>query len=169
MTSILTLPRVQCLLTAVLTSGTTISPTTADVDLGVNQLIPVGAAAGQVSNAYCTLLSITSGAPQTLDMTSLVDALGNAINFARVQGLVAVNFSQTPGQDLTIQGGGTNPLFGDIRTVMAGSGASIPGGVEQVFNWSPGWAVSGAAKTVKYSVAAGTAVQIGVAILGNTT
>lgn len=44
-----------------------------------------GAIASGANEVYSALLSITNGAPQTLDLTALTDVLGNTLNFARIR------------------------------------------------------------------------------------
>jgi hypothetical protein len=168
MTVVLTLPRIQAIMQGIVTSGDLTAAAQYSPDLGINQLLTVGAAAGEVSNIWAYLLSITSGSPQTLDMTNLTYPPGNTFNLARLQGIAAFNYSTTAGQDLTIQGGASNPLFSNIYTVQAGT-STISGGVLTIFNFAPGWVTSGTVKTLELLMASGTNVQIGLALLGNTS
>lgn len=176
MATIITIPRVKIAFSAVLAGGDpTVAPSQTTVDVGVGGvgIVPtVGAAAGNISSVYAigptTGGLVTSGTPLVLDMTSLTDPDGNAINFARVQGIFLENLSTTTGQIITLTGGTMNPLFADSYTAQPNLDG-VSAGTVGTWQPYPGFAVSGGAKTIKITVAAGTAVPFALSIVGNTT
>lgn len=61
-----------------------------------------GVLADQVDTIYANTLTFTASTPQTLDLTTLTDILGNAISFARVRFLAIRVQSVTDGQYLLV-------------------------------------------------------------------
>ena len=79
-----------------------------------------GVIADQVDTLYANTLTFVASTPQTIDLTTLTDILGNAITFARVR-LIAIRVnSTTDGQNLLVGGAGANEWDGFLT-----SGAKI--------------------------------------------
>lgn len=77
-----------------------------------------------VTKFYQATLSVGTS-PTTIDVTSLTDPFGDAVNFATIKHIEIVNNSTTA--DLTA-GGGSNPIFNEMvlkgQAVTAGSAGS---------------------------------------------
>lgn len=118
--------------------------------------------AGYVDRCYAKTLSIVNGTPFTLNVATGLDPLGNTLGMVHVSAIFLVNLSTTATDDLTL-GGGTHPVLGtDSYTAQAN------GGIVQVINPNPGYAVTGAsADTITIAAAAGT-VTAELMILGRS-
>lgn len=64
--------------------------------------------AGGVDGCYTTTGSVTSGTPVTIDVTALVDPLGQAITAGHICGIKIANNS---GANNLTHGGGSNPIY----------------------------------------------------------
>lgn len=120
----------------------------------------IGSGAGNASGFYSNTLTVTSGTPYTLDVTSgslFVDPLGNPITAGHVIGVKVANLSVTSGQDLTI-GGGSNPVLGSVLGFAQAGDVSADPGFFMLYANNPGFAVSGSAKILQVTAAAGTNV-----------
>jgi hypothetical protein len=164
MASVLTNPQVSAAIAATLSGGAVPATTSAAIAEALAMTYTVGTAAGNVNLVYANALTITSGAPQDFDVTALTDPLGAAINFGHVTDILLVNLSTTAGQDFTLGGAASNPLFAALPTV-----ARANGGYLLIHDPNPGIAVSGGAKVIRAAVAAGAAVSALLLLLGRTT
>jgi hypothetical protein len=153
MATLLASPSVTSSVTANLTGGAAPAPSQSPVNHTYAPAVPlsVGNGAGQANKCYSAAFSVTSGSPLLLDLTTLTDPLGGALNFGTVVDILITNDSVTAGQDFTI-GGGTNGLFTAApNTVQANGGQWHWTGV------NPGLATDGTHKILQIANASGTA------------
>ena len=61
-----------------------------------------GTGVGQVDTVYAKQLNLLTSTPQTIDLTSLTDPAGNAINFARVREFIVQNTATTANYDVKV-------------------------------------------------------------------
>ena len=61
---------------------------------------------------YATTISLSASTPQNLDLTSLTDLVGSAVNFARIRFFAIRNNSTTDADLLTLFANGTNDWVG---------------------------------------------------------
>jgi hypothetical protein len=125
--------------------------------------ILVGTGAGKVDRIYVATLAVTTGAPQDIDLTAVVDPSGVSIAFAFVTHIVLWNLSTTAGQDFTLGGAASNPIFAAIPTV-----ARANGGIIMIGDPNPGITVDGTHKNLRVAVAAGTAVAASLLVMGRS-
>jgi hypothetical protein len=69
-----------------------------------------GTLSNQVDTIYAKTITL-AGTTQTIDLTSLTDPAGNAINFARVREFIVVNSATSAGFDLKVEAGSSNPVI----------------------------------------------------------
>lgn len=67
-----------------------------------------GTASGQVDTLYAKSFTLAASTPTAIDLTTLTDPAGNAINFARVREFVVQNTTATAGYDVKVYATGTN-------------------------------------------------------------
>jgi hypothetical protein len=77
-----------------------------------------GTAAGQGDLVYAATITL-SAAPQTLDLTSLLDPLNGAVAFARVRVFYLCNKATTDGWVVTLGNDGTNEWSGASQFLSA--------------------------------------------------
>ena len=110
-----------------------------------------------------------SGSATTIDLSSLTDRYGNAVNFARVRRLTIKNRSTTNGQILTVSGGSSNPwaaAWGATGSVIVHpSTVNNASALVLLAPNTTGYAVSGTSKTIKLDPGANT-FQVDVEIEG---
>jgi hypothetical protein len=153
-------PALAASVTANLTGGAPPAPSQSPVNHSYNPTLTVGAAAGQSNKVYSAPFTVTTGTPLALDLTTLVDPLGGALNFSAVTSILITNDSTTAGQDFTI-GGGTNGLFTAAPNIVAANG-----GAYFISNPTAQITVDGTHKILTIAVAAGTGVGGKVTIVG---
>lgn len=148
-------------ISAVLTGGAAPAPVTSNVNESLNESLTVGAAAFNVNCVYSAPFTVTNGTPKTWDLTSITDALGNALVFTNVTAIAVKNLSVTSGQDMTLGGAISNSILTAFPVVMAAqpqlSGLALCG-IELT--------VDGTHKILELTVAAGTAVAGQITIFG---
>jgi hypothetical protein len=86
-----------------------------------------GTGAAKINAQYQKVTTIAYNANTTLDLTSLTDNQGNAIDFASVKLLVVQNTG--PGTNTLIVGGGTTPFVAALPNIPAGGSIVIDVGV----------------------------------------
>jgi hypothetical protein len=131
-------------------------------------------AADLCDRVYYGLLTFVASTPQTLDLTTLTDVLGNAVNFTRVRAIVIQNQSTVNGVTLTVGNAGANEWDAVLSAsgtlgVSGGSPANPNGGFYvQTCPNTTGWVVDGTHKALKLDpgAAAFTAVVI---LVGSST
>ena len=162
MATTLVSPKVAVSATAGLTGGAAPATSSSSPNHAVSWAPTVGTAAGNADKIYSAAFTVTSGTPLVLDMTSLLDPLGGAVNFAHVLAVIISNDSVTAGQIFTV-GGGTTPVLGSDQLTVQPNG-----GVGAVINPNPGYTTA-SANLLKILVAAGTAVAGKITIIGRST
>lgn len=105
-----------------------------------------------ISSVYHATLTVTS-TPTVIDVTSLTSAFGSAVSFAHVKHIQVIN--NAPSISLTV-GGGTNPLFAALPTIVAGGCVNLTTTIT----------VSGSVKTLTLTAASGS-ISVDVLIIGN--
>ena len=128
-----------------------------------------GVTADQVDTLYCNTLTFAASTPQTLDLTSLTDILGQSISFARVRLLIIRINSTTDGQNLLMGASGTNEwnaLVSASGTITVYPSTSLNAGYN-CFSMpnTTGAVVSGSHKTLKLDPGA-NAFSVDVIIAG---
>jgi len=120
-----------------------------------------GTGSDQINLIACTTLSL-AGATQTLDLTSMTDAQGAAVNFAKVRFVLIKNNATTDGYTCLVGGNGSNPWTGFLNTagkltVFPGSAANPAGGfaILSAPNTTAG-AVSGSSKILLFDPSSNT-------------
>lgn len=133
-------------------SFTEIIPTTAGIitqlnlPVAINQLLSYGngTATGQVDLIYGKTLALAA-TPTTLDLTSLTDLNGAALNFARIRELIIVNLAVTAGYTLIIGGAGSNAWDTGVLSSTTYTATLQPSVGQTVGNatlhWSDPWSV----------------------------
>jgi hypothetical protein len=130
--------------------------------------IASGTGTDQADLVWSDTRSVTSGAPDDLDLRGvLASALNSGINFVKITGIVIRNKSTTSGQFLTV-GNGANPAF----TGLLGAGAHTlqvnPGGA---FGWyspiDPMTTVAATGDIFRIAAATGT-ISYDIEIIGRT-
>jgi hypothetical protein len=79
-----------------------------------------GTAADQCDLLYANTLTFVASTPQTIDLTSLLDVIGNSLSFARVKVFAIRVNSTTNGDKLTVGNSGTNEWSGTAAPLSAG-------------------------------------------------
>jgi len=117
--------------------------------------------AGNVNLVYYRKLAL-AGSAQTIDLTSLTDPFGDAVNFARLRYVAILNWATNDAHVCTI-GGGTNAwaaAWGSTMVVPPGAtiaGTTVPGVVELVAMNTTGFAsIDGTHKNIKADPGANT-------------
>lgn len=105
---------------------------------------PNGDGNGQVSQAYFAKRTVAESATDTIVLsTGLIDALGNAVDFTTIKGILIVADIANPG-DLVVGDAATHPFEG-----WFGATTSVehvpPGGLSMHVNPGAGWAVGSGA------------------------
>lgn len=154
--------------TQVVTSGV---PSSLSLPALVNQSYAYanGTGAGQCDLFYAKILALAAAAT-TLDLTSLTDLNGAAINFARVREILIINQAVTAAYTLTLGLGASNPW--STGPIQASSTIVIPPSVGQVTPFAnnarfalgdpytvgatSGWYIDGTHKTFKLDPGANT-------------
>lgn len=112
-----------------------------------------GTAADQVDLKYSTTLTFSASTAQTLDLTSLTDVYGGAINFARVRTITIKMKSTTDGATLTIGNAASNAwaaILGATGTlIMQASTSTNDSMLVLTAPNTTGWATSGSSKSLK--------------------
>lgn len=163
MATTLTNPSVSVTVKAQLSSGAAPALVAAQVNHSPNFGVGAGNTTGNVDRCYSTAFTVSAGTPLTINLTTALDPMQNAVGMLHVSGILVENDSTTSGQDMTI-GGGTHPISATDSGL-----AQANGGVHLMWNPSPGYAVtSGSADTVTITVAAGTNVPGKITILGRS-
>lgn len=159
MSAILSQPQSAAGISTNMSSTSGAAATTTNIQHKPATAYQVGATAGKVQYAYSSTLSVTAASDQTIDLTALTDPQGNSITIAAWTDILIENLSTTTGEDFTV-GGGTTPIF-----ATEGEPIRAMGGHLKVSN-PQGETVDSTHKLLKFSVAAGTDVQVKVTILG---
>jgi hypothetical protein len=135
--------------------------------LGLQNVLSIGTSAGQIQ--YASVVpnntTVAAGSPTTYDLTSMPDVFteGGTITFGYVTHIFIVNYNTVTGDDLTLEGGTSNPLFSDVRTIKAGS-ASVPS-YDLFQSGGVGYTVASGTKTIVVVAAADT-ITYGMIVLG---
>jgi hypothetical protein len=74
-----------------------------------------GSGTDQINYVACTTVSL-AGSTTTVDLTSMTDIQGSAVNFAKVRFLIIKNNATTDGYTLLVGGNGSNPWAGFLTT-----------------------------------------------------
>jgi hypothetical protein len=85
--------------------------------------------------------SYTGSSTQTIDVTSITDAFGNALSFATVQ-VIVIQITSSSGN--VVVGGGSNPLLGSDQWTVIGTANGTTWAVPQPYT------VSGTVKVLKF-------------------
>ena len=160
MAAVLSNPAISCAITCNMSGGAAPAPATAVINDATARQATVGSSAGNVNKIYSAVFTVTNGTPLVFDVTSLTDALGNALNFGTVYAIKITNSSTTAGQDFTLYGG-TNPILAASTELCYANG-----GVKLLDTGTTGIAISGSVKTIQITVAAGTGVAGVITIIG---
>ena len=147
-------------LKANVTGGSAIQPATANISAGKTGSWNVGTSAGQVNEAYGSVVSVLSGTPTNIDLLTLTDALGAAISFATLEAVMVINLSKTTGEDITV-GGGTNAVFASLPEVLKATSS----GDSTLFFKTP-ITVDSTHHILELTAASGSAVQVAVVLFG---
>lgn len=125
----------------------------------------LGTGAGKF-NLMTVLAATLTAATEEIDLTTLTDPGGQAINFARIKGYGLFNFSVAGGSsagNLIVGGAASNPWAapfdgtGTSKLVVGpGPSSGVPGGVVHWFGDATGLAVSGTSKVLKLDSGAAT-------------
>jgi hypothetical protein len=126
-----------------------------------------GTGAGQVDLIYGVSLSLAS-TTQTIDLTSLTDLNGGAVNFARVREFFVLNTAGTAGFDLVISGGASNPWSKLGACTAFANGGCLWQRDPNSTGGGNGLVTAGGSKTVKFDSGSHT-VTFYVLILGCST
>ncbi len=128
-----------------------------------------GTASNQVDTVYAKVINLAA-ATQTIDLTSLTDPAGNAINVARVREFIVQNTSASAGFDCKVEAGAsngwsvlppsTNPIYCRYGSVLRISDPVSTGGAN-------GNVVGSSSKTVTFDPGANT-FTINVLIVGGS-
>ncbi|MGD0540591.1 MAG: hypothetical protein ABSB33_03635 [Tepidisphaeraceae bacterium] len=163
MSTTLSNPQVSIQLKCQLTAGAAPAVVTSQVSHQPNIALGAGNSAGNVDRCFSEPFTVSAGSPLTVNLSSAVDPLGNALAMVHVTSVLVENDSSTAGQDFTV-GGGTHPVLEtDQGTAQANGGAFL------VTNPNPGYSVVAAASdTLQISVASGTNVPGKLTILGRS-
>lgn len=132
-----------------------ISPVEIQQGVAQNLQYGTGTGSGQVDTFYAAKLTL-SGATTTLDLTTLMDPAGNAINFARVREFIVQNTAGTAGFDVKVLASSSNgwpvlppsanPIycrygavlrFSDPTSTGSGNG-NVVGGTTKSITFDPG-------------------------------
>lgn len=128
-----------------------------------------GTSASQVDLLYGKQLSITT-TPTDLDLTTLTDPPGGAVNFARVRELIIENLSTTAGQNLVVSGGASNQWTGFLNST--GTLTLPPGAKLRISDptsvTTAGGITSGTSKTLRLVASTGT-ISANVTLVGGST
>lgn len=112
-----------------------------------------GTAADTVDLKYSATLTFSASTAQTLDLTSLTDIYGGAVNFARVRSLTISMKSTTDGATLTIGNAASNAwaaILGATGTLVMQAATST--NASMLVLTAPnttGWVTSGSSKSLK--------------------
>jgi hypothetical protein len=159
MSSTLTVPQVSAAITGNLAGGTAPARTSSNVNDATASTPTVGTSAGNANALYSGAITVASGTPQTIDLTSVTDPLGASVVFTSIRAIKITNTSTTAGQNVTF-GGGTNEVF-------SGASETLEPGGTFLFDFPAGKAVDGTHKAIILTAAAGSPV-IDVTVLGHT-
>lgn len=120
-----------------------------------------GTADGKINAIIARDLLLTSGAAQTIDLTTgALDPAGQAVAMDTYCGYLLINGSATPGEDVSV-GGGSNAIFAaEPIPIQAASGFAYR------LNPGVGTTVDGTHKNFKADIAAGTNVPVSLLIFG---
>lgn len=128
-----------------------------------------GSGDGQANNLSGNTLSITSGTPVVLNLNTLTNPDGSACSFTDLLYVAFWNYSTTVGQDLVV-GGGSDPVVsvwgsGNLTVLANTDGTAV---AMFATTAATGWAIDlSTACTFKLTVAAGTGVSVGYALIGH--
>jgi hypothetical protein len=113
-----------------------------DLQLAPEFTLADGAGINAANLVYQDTVTLAAAGETLLDLTALTDALGSAVNFARVKLIYLRNKSATAGDNLQL--GGT--VSAGLSTLYVGTNAGQligPGGIALLVNPSAaGWAVT---------------------------
>lgn len=147
--------------TAYLTGGAAPAPATANVNQALSRNPTVGSSAFNVQYVFSEAFAVTYGTPFSVDLTSVTDALGNAIDFSYITDIFVKNLSVTSGQNMTVGGSITNTIMTVCPFTLIAqpqlSGCELSG-LEL--------AVNSGAKVLEINVAAGTSVAGQLTVFG---
>lgn len=122
------------------------------IDNTINASFAAGTAADLVDLAYAATLSFTASTPQDLDLTSLTNIFGAAVNFARVRSILIKPLGTTNGALLTLSphatNGWTNFLGASSALKLHMATSTNEAGCCLVAPNTTGWAVSGTNKVL---------------------
>jgi hypothetical protein len=152
-------PQVAASITATLTGGAAPAPATSQVNHQFSVQPTVGSSAGNVNKVYSTAVSVDTASASSIDLTSVTDPLGNAVNFGTVTRIMLSNGSTTAGQIVT-------PFGGSNGVMSTGTQVLNPGGCLLWDGGSVGVTIDGSHKILRLAAAAGSAVPISITVLG---
>jgi hypothetical protein len=149
----------------------------AGIDVPVNVAAAVGLNPGTGSSDLINLISVTpytfvASTPQTVDLTSLLDPFGNAVNLANVRLMVILNLATTTGYTLLAGDSGSNEWDAVVSAsgtmTVPPSSPTNPTGGFIIVSAPWGLAVSGTHKTFKLDPS-GNAFSAVLYLFGSTT
>lgn len=164
MAATLSQPQIGAGISASLSASSGAAANTANIQDSSTVTPTVGSSAGNVNKIYSAQLTIAdSSTPQTLDLTSLTDPLGNAIVFGTIYAIKATIASDTTaGHDLLVGGAASNSVLTLVDPVLAGTDP----GCLLIKYGSAGKTVDATHKNLKIAIAAGLNVLVNVTIIG---
>jgi hypothetical protein len=108
-----------------------------------------GTAADAINGMYAETLTFTASTPQTIDLRSLTDIFGDALQFQKVRALLIRVKSTTDGASLALAPGASNGM-----TSIVGTGSSL--NILAATSSNNAWFAVVAPNTTAYAVGAST-------------
>lgn len=162
MASTLTSPQISATIKGSLAGGAAPATATSNPNHSPVEAPVVGSTSGQCNLIYSAPFAVSNGSPLALDLTSLQDPLGAALNFSQAHAILIENDSTTAGQDMTIFGGSNGLLAASTAILYAGTAPGF-----QLLNFgTTGVTVDSTHKIIQIAVAAGTNVAGKITVLG---
>lgn len=149
-------------ITAALAGGAAPATVSGNVQHNCADTPTVGSSTGNVNKVYSAAFTVDTGTPLSLDLTSLVDPLGQTNNFGTVHAILIENLSIVAGRDFTVFGG-TNGLVATSTTLIY---AGTKPGFLLIDFGTTGIAVDGTHKIITIAVAAGTGIAGKITVVG---
>ena len=161
MSVVLSQPQYRCSLKAGVAGTAAYRPISSAISDESTATLAVGASANQVSKPVAVELTIATGTPATIDLSSFITDDGSTASISSmVEAIKITLLSSTTGQDLTV-GGGTNGLFAALPVSLK----PTPRGEAVLFLATP-ITVDATHKIITLAVAAGTTVKVRVTLFG---
>jgi hypothetical protein len=159
MASTLSSPKVALSISGTLSAGAAPAIASAAILHQAILSLTVGASAGQVNKAFSAPVSVTTGTPLVIDLTTAADPLGNVPAFTKVSTILFTGANGAT-QQFTV-GGGTNPVIpAEAQAINAKDGVYLWHSADSPLT------VDGTHKNVQITVAAGTAIAGQLTVIG---